>query len=76
MKKRLKKPKGQLHSNRKLERWISEALSLSFSFFNYDCSLKASVIIRLCLSFQMIMLFTELTVSIFSILMGLFKVLF
>lgn len=44
--KRLRKPQGQLHSIRKLEWWISEALSL-FSFLIMKYSLKASVIIRL-----------------------------
>lgn len=35
-------PMGQLHSKWKLERWISEALSLSFlfSFFNCEAFIK------------------------------------
>lgn len=29
-----------MHSNRKLERWIYEALSLSFLFFDYEVFIK------------------------------------
>lgn len=65
--KRLRKPQGQLHSIRKLEWWISEALSL-FSFLIMKYSLKASVIIRLTFFYlQMIMLFTEVTMLVITI---------
>lgn len=50
--KRLKKPKEQLHSNRKLERWISEALSLFF-FFNYEVFIKGEC------NYQTLLLFTN-----------------
>lgn len=44
---------------------------LFFFFLIMKYSLKASVIIRLCLSLKMIMLFTGVTMSTFSILIGL-----